>query len=148
MKRFGEAAGPGEQRIEAVLRRVCPDPTQARYIRAAEGVASPVCRAVDSACWRVDPGGAGGGLFVKILYPDTAGFVDLPAAQASAAQAAALGLAPQLRWHLADAQALGFDMLGHAWRTARLDDLQDLALLEAVLTAKRQIHAGATVGHR
>lgn len=148
MRRFGEASGPEDQRIEAVLRRVCPDPTQARYERAAEAIASPSYRAVDAACWRVDPGGAEAELFVKILHADTAAFVDLAADFESAMHAAAMGVAPRPRWHLPDEQAVGLDMLGSGWRTARLSDLQDQALLESVLAAKRRIHAGGNVGRR
>ncbi|WP_234731819.1 phosphotransferase family protein [Acidocella facilis] len=111
---------------------------------AAAPVASPLHRAVASACVLAQPDGAAP-LFLKLAHPDMQGDL-LDADGAAARLAARAGVAPALV--LAQPGLLGFAYLAPPWRYARTGDLQPPATLAAVLAAKKRLHEGDILGRR
>ena len=107
-------------------------------VSAIAPIVSPMGRAADWTCLAVRT--ADQACFVKLREADAADFVDAVHAAAAARQAAALGVAPALRF--AQADALVFDLLPPPWREARLGDLAQPAILAAVLDAKRKLQRG------
>lgn len=103
-------------------------------------IISPMGRATDWICLRVETNEAS--LFLKLASPDAASFVTVRDAAAGARAAAALGIAPEVRFALEDAGAMAVDLLPPVWREARLSDLSIPHILQAVLTAKRRMHLG------
>nr|WP_295744417.1 phosphotransferase [uncultured Acidocella sp.] len=120
-------------------------PGQAISLRpAAAPVASPLHRAVASACLLAEPDGAAP-LFLKLAHPEMQ--ADLLDADGAAARLAArAGVAPELV--LAQPGLLGFAYLAPPWRYARTGDLQPPAMLAAVLAAKKCLHDGDSLGRR
>jgi hypothetical protein len=103
-----------------------------RGARLVPPIVSPMCRAADWTCVAVET--QDDALFLKLAEPDAA----MADAAAGARAAAALGIAPALRF--AQAGVMGFDLLAPPWREARLGDLDHPAVLEAILRAKRALH--------
>ena len=62
-----------------------------RWRACVAPVASPMCQAAN---WVVSARGAAGAVFLKVLHPDMAGFVDVAAAHAGACAGALAGVAP------------------------------------------------------
>ena len=140
MKGLGEAANSEEEEAEAALRAVPEWSGQdIRYALAVPGVASPVHRAVDSACWAVRVGDGVPSYFLKVLQRDQIPYVDLAAAYDAAAKATEHGCTPRPRHFLPEQRAIVFDLLDASWRTAHMDDLQNTDTLKEVIAAKQTI---------
>ncbi|MGI4975831.1 MAG: phosphotransferase family protein [Janthinobacterium lividum] len=113
-----------------------------RWRPGVAAVASPMCQAVDWANFVVSAEGAPDGLFLKVLHPDMAGFVDVQAAHAGACAGAAAGVAPAVEWFLPGRSAIAFALWGVPWRGARLDDLRRPEVLQAAIAAKAAVRRG------
>jgi hypothetical protein len=105
-------------------------------------VASPMCQAVDWSNWVVTCTGEDEALFVKVLQPEMGVIVDPAAAHAGACAAAAMGVAPAVRFFLPEHEALGFTFMPAPWRGARLDDLQRPEVMQAAIAAKKAMRGG------
>lgn len=105
-------------------------------------VASPMCQAVDWSNWIVSAEDAPDMLFLKVLHPDMAGFVDVAAAHAGACAGMLAGVAPAVKWCLPPHGAIGFAYRAHPWRGARLDDLRRAEVLQAAISAKAAVRRG------
>ena len=77
----------------------------------------------------------------KRLHADMAGWIDWQASDAAQRHAAALGIAPEIWCALPDDLVHVEAWKGTPWRTATLADLSRPAVLDAVLAAKRKLHA-------
>jgi hypothetical protein len=131
-----------EGRLERALAAVDAwQGAQIRWAPAVVPVASPMRRGVAGACFRVEVAGHGA-YFVKLVQDEVACFVDLTATADASAKAAALGVAPPMRFALPDQGALIYDYLPEPWRHAHVRDLADRGVLESVLAAKKRIHQG------
>jgi hypothetical protein len=111
-------------------------------------VASPMCQAVDWSNWVVTCADGSEALFLKILQPDMAPFVDPVAAHVGACAAAAAGVGPAVRFFLPAHRAIGFTYHPAPWRGARLDDLQRPEVLARVIAAKTAMRGGPAMGRR
>ena len=105
-------------------------------------VASPMCQAVDSMNAIVTKDGSGDALFLKLLQPDMAGWVDFAAAYAGSVAGMQAGVAPEVVFCLPEHSALGFTYYPEPWRGARLDDLRRSEVLAAVIAAKAALRRG------
>ena len=114
-----------------------------RWRPGVPSVASPMCQAVDWSNWIVTCAEEPEALFLKILQPDMAAFVDPAAAYAGALSAAEAGVGPHVDFFLPAQQAIGLSYLPSPWRGARLDDLQRPDILQAAIAAKRAVRRGA-----
>lgn len=145
MKTIGEAATPAEVAAEqAIGAFIAWAGKPVRYAPAVPAVMSPVHRAVDSACWRVEVDGSP--VFLKIANDDLPVPADVAASFAAATAAAGLGVAPMPRALAAAAGASAFDFLGDGWTTAHMDTLGDAGVIEKVIAAKRAINGLAPFG--
>ena len=125
------------ERVEAALRDAAI-PGRVASVAQVAPIVSPMCRAADWTCLQVRT--EADACFVKLREPDAASFVASADAVAAARQAAALGLAPALRF--AGPGVMVFDLLQPPWREARLGDLAQPSVLESVLAAKRRMRRG------
>jgi Phosphotransferase enzyme family len=105
-------------------------------------VASPMCQAVDWANWIVTSDDRPEALFLKILQPEMAAFIDIAAAHAGAVAAMEAGAGPEVTVFLPGQAALGSAFLPSPWRGARLDDLGRPDVLAAAIAAKKTMRRG------
>jgi hypothetical protein len=105
-------------------------------------VASPMCQAVDWSNWVVSTDDAPDALFLKILHPEMAAFIDVAAAHAGACAGMRAGVAPAVEWFLPRHGAIGFAHRAPPWRGARLDDLRRPEVLQAAIAAKAALRSG------
>jgi hypothetical protein len=125
---------PLEQARDALTRAGVPGAVKSA--RHVPPIVSPMCRGADWTCLVVETDDDA--LFLKLQEADAAGFVSAADAALAAGAAAALGVAPAVRF--TQSHVIGFDLLPSPWREARLGDLDPSAVLEAVLRAKRALH--------
>ena len=111
-------------------------------------VASPMCQAVDYANAVVTKDGAGDAVFLKLLQPDVAAFVDVAAAHAGSVAGMQAGVAPEVVFFLPEQRALGLAYYPDPWRGARLDDLRRPEVLAAVIAAKAALRRGPALPRR
>ncbi|HWK63665.1 MAG TPA: phosphotransferase [Rhizobiaceae bacterium] len=111
--------------------------------QAAEpGVLVPSHRGMDSSRLLLSVGGHAPSMMLKVIHPDQSIFFDAETCFDAQRKAAALGCAPDI---------LAFDIARAAWvseflddwATARVSDLKRPELLNAVIEAKKKIHAGS-----
>ena len=126
-----------QDRVEAVLQAAGVEGAVVS-LSAVAAIASPMCRAVDWTCVAVLT--TSDACFVKLREPDAATFVTSADAAAGGRHAAALGVAPTVRF--AQADAMVFDLLQPPWREARLGDVAQSDTLARVLEAKCRMHGG------
>ena len=139
MKAVGEAANDLERWAEEAIASVADWRDRAiRYAPAAPAVVSPVHRAVESACFNVDAGDEA--IFLKLRYPDMAGFFDDAAVAESCAAAATAGISPALRYADPARGLLALERLGPDWVWGKVDAFAEPAVLEAVVESKRKFH--------
>ena len=103
-------------------------------------LASPSWRGVDGAPWRVKHKASGESLFVKIMDPDAAFYIDIPTAFLAARRASDLGVGPRV---LAADDASGIlvmEDLDKGWRVGTLERLLEPRIVDAVLSARRAFH--------
>ena len=141
MKALGSPDTPIEEVAERALSRFAATNGSATTYRSSVGsVASPVHRGVESACFHVDADGKP--LFLKVRYPDMAGFFEEALVQEGARLASELGVGACL----VDAdEANGcylFERLDETWRWGKVDDFESASVLENTVRAKRSIHGG------
>lgn len=105
-------------------------------------VASPMCQAVDWSNWVVTCDDVPDALFLKVLHPEMAAFVDAGAAQAGARAGAQAGIAPAVEFSLPQHGAIGLAYQPPPWRGARLDDLRRPDVLQAAIAAKASLRRG------
>lgn len=105
-------------------------------------LASPSWRGVDGSPWRAVDRASGDSLFVKIMDPDAALYIDVACAFAAACRAAELGIGPAV--HSADAATgvLVMQDLNQGWRVGTLERLLDPALFDRVAAARRRFQEG------
>ena len=128
-----------QQQAEAALRQAgCSDPVQAASLMAP--IISPMRRAADWLCLRVTT--ASDAWFIKLPAGDAGPSVSPAGAAQAANAAAALGVGPAVRFALPDSGAMGLGLLAPPWREARLSDLAEPAMLQALLAAKAKFRAG------
>jgi thiamine kinase-like enzyme len=147
MKVLGEPADAYEEAAEAALRCVADwEGSEVRYALAVPGVVSPVHRGVDSACWAVSVGSGPPQYFLKVLHQDAAPYIDLATSFEAARRAAECRLTPAPRHFLPEQRSVIFTLLDGSWRTAHMDDLQEPAIMENVIAAKKRIQKLAPLG--
>lgn len=147
MKRLGEANTDFEHRAEAVIAGLKGIGGDVRYALAAPPVASPVHRATAADCLNLVPDG-GAPIFLKALHADMAPHVDYARVARASLLAAQAGVAPDLVIDASGDGVLGFARLGEGWRHATMGDLNSGGTIDAVLAAKRALHAGPALGWR
>jgi thiamine kinase-like enzyme len=108
---------------------------------AAPGVLVPSHRGIDSLQYLLSLDGKPPSLIAKVLQPDQLRFVDVEASLDAQNTAASLGCAPYaLAYDLRRAVSVTAFLDG--WLTARVSDLKDPEVLQAVIAVKRKIHDG------
>lgn len=142
MKMPGEAETEAEHRAEAALASHAGWAGRSVvYAPAGGGVVSPSHRGVDAQQWTVALDGAGPAFLLKVFHDDQKPFIDAARSHAATAQAAAVGITPGAHFHTAG--ALAVELLSADWKTATMDSLRDMALLEKVIAAKKRFHGTA-----
>ena len=141
MKALGSPDTPIEETAERALSHFAATNGSATTYRSSVGsVASPVHRGVESACFDVDVDGKP--LFLKVRYPDMAGFFEEALVQEGARLASELGVGACL----VDADEVNgcylFERLDETWRWGKVDDFESASVLENTVRAKRAIHGG------
>lgn len=102
-------------------------------------LASPGWHGVDATHWQAS--GPEGRLHLKLLHPDAAAYVDAAAAIEAARLAGELGVGPAVLHADPSAGALLMPLL-EGWRVATLERLYEPAIQDAILAARRRLHAG------
>lgn len=105
-------------------------------------LASPSWRGVDGAPWRVRHEASGESLFVKLMDPDAALYIDVGCAFEAARRAADLGIGPRV---LAADPATGVLVMADldwGWRVGTLERLREPKIVDAVVDARRRFQAG------
>jgi len=144
MKSLGTGASVDDREAENALAAVDAwRGLPVSYATASPAIASPSHRGVGSQRWIVAAGGPAPSHFLKILHPDQDGLVDLSASFAAAESAAVLGCTPKPLHVAPERRAIIFDLLPAEWRTARMDDLRQAAVLEKAIVLKKAIHGAA-----
>lgn len=139
MKTIGEAANELEAMAETALSSIPAwQGREIRYEVAAVAVVSPIHRAVEGACFNLSVDGDD--LFLKVRYPDMAGFFDDAAVAGNHGSAAETGVVPALRYNDPEKGLFVFERLGEGWQWGKVDTFADPALLEAAVDAKKRIH--------
>ena len=105
-------------------------------------LASPSWRGVDGAPWRVTDRAGRGSLFVKLMHPEAALYIDLPSSFEAARRASDLGIGPKVLATDLAAGVLVMEDLDAGWRVGTLDRLADPAVLDAVMAARRRFQEG------
>ena len=105
-------------------------------------LASPSWRGVDGAPWRASDKASGESLFVKIMDPDAALYIDVACAFEAARRASDLGVGPKVLSADPASGVLVMEDLNAGWRVGTLDRMLDPALVDAALTARRRFQAG------
>jgi hypothetical protein len=147
MKQPGQGETQDELDAEAAIAAVAAwTGRSVAYAPLPAGLASPSHRGVDSVRWQVTVEGEAAPWFLKVLTPEHAAFVDPDVAFAAAAAAAGAGSAPRPYFNLPGQRAIVTDLLGPDWSTATIDDLRAPDVLAAVISAKKAIHGGTTLG--
>lgn len=105
-------------------------------------LASPSWRGVDGAPWRVTDKAGGDSLFVKVMDPDAALYIDIGCAFTAAKRASDLGIGPKV--HAADVAAgvLVMEDLNAGWRVGTLERMLEPAIVDAVIAARKTFHDG------
>ena len=105
-------------------------------------LASPSWRGVDGAPWRASDKASGESLFVKIMDPDAALYIDVACAFEAARRASDLGVGPRVVSADPASGVLVMEDLNAGWRVGTLDRMLDPALVDAVLAARKAFQKG------
>lgn len=139
MKLLGTPTNPLEELAEVALQNVPTlDGATMQYQASIGSVVSPIHRGVESACFDVNAGPEE--LFLKIRYPDMAAFFDEVAVGEGAQRASDLGVGPGLINAQTDSGSYLFERLGDDWHWGKVDDFEDVTVLENTIKAKQAIH--------
>jgi len=141
MKPPGSPDNPSEAAAEAALMTFAATKgAGVRYEPSIGSVVSPIHRGVESACYNVDIGGQK--LFLKVRYPDMAGFFEEAGVHAGARSASDLEVGARLIDADVQTGSYLFERLDADWRWGKVDDFEDPAVLENTVKAKKAIHDG------
>lgn len=139
MKRMGSPDNSIEQIAEAALGGFAATSNgDTRYEPAVGSAVSPVHRGVESACFNVDAGG--NALFLKVRFPDMAGYFEESDVHEGAGRASELGVGARL---LEADEASGsylFERLDDDWHWGKIDDFETGSVLEKTVHAKQGLH--------
>lgn len=139
MKPLGSPSSSLEEAAELLLQNTPSlDADHLRYAPSIGSVVSPVHRGVESACFDVDEGGKK--FFLKVRYPDMAGYFDEAAVLEGTQRASDLGVGPRLINAKIDTGSYLLERLGENWHWGKVDDFQDRTILENTVIAKDAIH--------
>jgi thiamine kinase-like enzyme len=119
---------------------------QGRIIAAEPAIpvlASPSWRGVDGSPWRVIDKDSKASLFVKIMHPDAALYIDVACAFEAAQRASDLGIGPKVLHAAASSGVLVMEDLNEGWRVGTLERMFEPAIVDAVIAARRKFQAGA-----
>jgi thiamine kinase-like enzyme len=105
-------------------------------------LASPSWRGVDGAPWRVVDPASGESLFVKVMDPDAAFYIDVECAFAAAQRAAAIGVGPAVIAADAASGVLVMQDLHAGWRVGTLERMLEPAIVDAVIAARARFQDG------
>jgi Phosphotransferase enzyme family len=105
-------------------------------------LASPSWRGVDGAPWRVVDKSSGESLFVKIMDPDAALYIDVACAFEAAHRASDLGIGPMVVSADPASGVLVMEDLNAGWRVGTLDRMLDRRILDAALAARKAFQEG------
>lgn len=148
MKPPGSPDNPFEAAAEAALRAFgAANGDSVRYEPSIGSVVSPIHRGVESACYNVDADG--NKLFLKVRYPDMAGFFQEACVHAGARSASDLQVGARLVDADEQTGSYLFERLDADWRWGKVDDFEDPSVLESTVKAKKIIHEGSALptGH-
>jgi hypothetical protein len=105
-------------------------------------LASPSWRGVDGSPWRVSDKASGESLFVKIMDPDSALYIDVACAFEAARRASDLGIGPIVMLADPASGVLVMEDLNKGWRVGTLERMLEPALVDAALTARKAFQNG------
>jgi hypothetical protein len=105
-------------------------------------LASPSWRGVDGSPWRAVNKSNGESIFVKMMDPDAALYIDVPCAFEAAQRASDLGIGPKVI--LSDVQSglLMMEDLNQGWRVGTLERMLEPKIVDAVIAARRLFQTG------
>lgn len=89
-----------------------------------------------------------GGKFVKRIHPEMQDGYDLASAFELAKHAGQAGAGPKVFWSDQASGTIAMEALGDGWTTARQNDLQSPAVIEAAMQAMKKLHACVAVANR
>ncbi|TPN43611.1 phosphotransferase [Mesorhizobium sp. B1-1-4] len=107
----------------------------------APGLLVPTHRGIDSTRLELSMEGQRPSLLLKVIHPDQRRYIDTAASFDAQRKAAILGCAPDILVSDAVRGIALMDFLD-GWRTARVNDLRNADVMDAVLAIKRRIHSG------
>lgn len=105
-------------------------------------LASPSWRGVDGAPWRATDKASGDSLFVKVMDPDAALYIDIACAFTAAQRASDLGIGPKVFGADVAAGVLVMEDLNAGWRVGTLERMLDPKLVDAVIAARKRFQDG------
>ncbi|WP_245443179.1 phosphotransferase family protein [Labrys okinawensis] len=108
-------------------------------------LASPSWRGVDGSPWRVRDKASGESLFVKLMHPDAAFYIDIACAFQAARRASELGIGPRVFLAEENTGVLVMEDLDAGWRTATLERLLDQDIVDRVLAARGRFQESAAL---
>lgn len=124
----------------ALLARVTADAESVPLVPPCVPMASPSWRGIDATTRLAET--AAGAFAVKIPDLDAALFAHPATVVMAAGAAAAVGVGPRVVAADSETGALVMEALGEGWRVATLADLGRPDIRDAVLAARRRLHAG------
>ena len=105
-------------------------------------LASPSWRGVDGSPWRVVDQATKASLFVKLMHPDAAFYIDVACAFEAAQRASSLGIGPKVLQAAPVSGVLVMEDLDQGWRVGTLERMLDPAIVDAVIAARRRFQCG------
>ena len=105
-------------------------------------LASPSWRGVDGSPWRALDKASGESLFVKIMDPDAALYIDVACAFEAARRASDLGIGPVVTLADPASGVLVMEDLNTGWRVGTLERMLDPTLVDAALAARKAFQKG------
>ncbi len=141
MKPIGKPASDSEVAIETALQSITEwQGLEVRYEAGPPAVVSPIHRAVESLCYKVQAGREV--YFVKLRQPDMRTFFDDRAVAANCRIASDAAVSPKLFAADPEIGLLIYEHLSDDWNWCKVDTLADKDLLAAVVHAKKRLHEG------